>query len=141
MKRLVLALSLTSLNVRAEPAWLTVQGDAGDASTDTVQVDAKSAVAFDQARLVNIRVNRSSSRTGYDGKPFRSYNSSVVIDCSKLTARHRTMDLFDGPFWTGKSRSFRYEDELKTMEFRDMVPNPKDRIVKAACTTDLIRSN
>jgi hypothetical protein len=125
----------------ADPVWLTVLGDPLDAKADTVQVDVTSAVAFDNSRLVRIRANRTERRVASDGAFFRSYTSLVLIDCSARTARHRSQVLYEAPLWGGPSRALTYaDDDVRTMAFKGMDANPKDRIIRAACSIDLVES-
>jgi hypothetical protein len=142
---LVAALSVIAAFARpaaaAEPVWLTVLGDPLDAKADTVQVDVTSAVAFDNSRLVRIRANRAERRVASDGAFFRSYTSQVLIDCSARTARHRSQVLYEAPLWSGASRALTYaDDDVRTMAFKGMDANPKDRIIRAACSIDLVES-
>ena len=132
---------LTQPMAAADPVWLTVLGDPLDASTDTVQVDVTSAVAFDSSRLVRIRANRAERRLAGDGAFFKSYVSQVLIDCTARTARHRSQVLYEAPLWTGASRTVAYaDDDVQPMAFKGMDDNPKDRIIRAACSIDLVES-
>ncbi|MCE1191559.1 MAG: hypothetical protein LWW96_05330 [Acidovorax sp.] len=121
-----------------ESMWLTVVGDSGDAAVDTVEVDATSAVAFESMRLVKLRVNRAKPRTGFDGQPYRSYYSTAVVDCTELKSWHRTLSLFEQPLWRGKLRIVEYtERDGREVAFADMEANPRDRLIKAACSIAL----
>jgi len=65
----------------------------------------------------------------------------VLIDCNTGTARHRVQDLYAGPLWTGAMRTARYsDDDIRRLAFQDMASNPKDRIIKAACSIDLVQA-
>lgn len=126
----------------ADPVWLTIIGDPANASSETVQVDATSAVAFESARVVSIRANRAQNRPGRDGHDFRSYVSSVLIDCAAGTARHRAQTFYAEPLWTGAGRAVTYADsDVQTMAFRGMDSNPKARIIRAACSIELVKIN
>ena len=125
----------------AGPVWLTVLGDPLDPKADTVQVDVTSAVAFDNSRLVRLRANRGELRQARDGTMFRSYTSEVLIDCLAKTARHRSQVLYDSPLWTGAAHQLTYrDDDVRTVAFRGMEANPKDRIIRAACSIELVES-
>ena len=138
---LVFLASFSSPSAHADPAWLTVLGDPTKPAVDTVEVDAGSAVTFGKARLVGIRVNRASDRIARDKQPFRSYESMVIIDCEKRTARHNAQTLFLEPLWAGTSRSYTYaENDIREMAFAGVEPNPKERIIKAACSIELVQS-
>ena len=128
-------------SARAAPTWLTVIGDPTQPAVDTVEVDASSAVTFGKARLVGIRVNRAKDRMALDKQPFRSYESLVVIDCDKRTARHNSQTLFPEPLWKGVPRAHTYDEkDIREMAFRGVEPNPKERIIKAACSIELVQS-
>ena len=125
----------------SDSKWLTVIGDPTQPAVDTVEVDAGSAVSFGKARLVGIRVNRANDRMALDQLPFRSYESLVVIDCDKRTARHNTQTLFPLPLWKGTPRAHTYDEkDIRDMAFRGVEPNPKERIIKAACFIELVQS-
>lgn len=125
----------------AGPVWLTVLGDPLDPKAETVQVDVTSAVAFDDSRLVRLRANRGEPRVARDGTVFRSYSSQVLIDCLARTARHRSQVLYEAPLWTGTAHELTYrDDDVRTLAFRGMEANPKDRIIRAACSIELVES-
>ena len=106
-------------SAHAAPMWLTVMGDPPQPAVDTVEVDASSAVTFGKARLVGIRVNRAKDRMALDKQPFRSYESLVVIDCDKRTARHNSQTLFPEPLWKGVPRAHTYDEkDIREMAFR-----------------------
>lgn len=139
MKSVVLAAALISATAGAQSStWLTVVGDPGNASTDTVEVDATSAVAFESMRLVKLRVNRGTARNAFDGKPFRSYYSTAMVDCKENKAWHRSISLFSGPLWQGQMRIHDYvESDGRNLAFADMADNPRDRLIRAACAISL----
>lgn len=121
-----------------EPAWLSITGDAQNAAMDTVDVDASSAVAFETMRLIKLRVNRAKPRPGFDGLPYQSYYSTAIVDCPALNAWHRTISLFEQPLWRGQMRIKEYtESDGHGVTFSDMEPNPRDRLIKAACAMAL----
>lgn len=125
----------------AAPLWLTVIGDPTKPAVDTVEVDAGSAVTFGKARLVGIRVNRARDRVARDKQMFRSYESMVIIDCNKRTARHSSQTLYSEALWAGTTRSYTYGDnDIRDMAFAGVEPNPKERIIKAACSIELVQS-
>lgn len=139
MKSVVLAAALVSATAAAQsPSWLTVVGDPGNGFTDTVEVDAASAVAFESMRLVKLRVNRAKPRTAFDGLPFHSYYSTAMVDCTQMKAWHRSITFFNKPLWHGQMRMHEYvESDGRDLAFADMAENPRDRLVKAACAMSL----
>lgn len=119
----------------AQPTWLTVLGDPADPAVNTVEVDP---VDHDQdERSLRVRVNRSAPRTSWDGVPYRSYEAVVLFDCTRKSARYQTITFFAQPLWRGDAlRSVDYSTgPARMMEFRDVHPNPLQRIVHAACAT------
>lgn len=132
------ALSAATAAAAAEPTWLTVVGDPADAFVDTVEVDATSAVAFEAMRMVKLRVNRAKTRMGFDGQPFHSYYSTAIVDCTESKAWHRSVALFDNPLWRGRMRMVEFaESDGRSLAFAEMDPNPRDRLIKAACSIAL----
>ena len=103
------------------------------AETDTVQVDP---VARDtEPRVMGVRVSRSAPRISWDGVPYRSYVAEVEFDCTLRTARYLGITFFLEPLWQGAPvRTVDYRaDDPRRMEFREIDPNPTQRIVSAAC--------
>jgi hypothetical protein len=122
-------------------SWFTVLGDIGDTSVDTVQVAPDTVAAFADLRAMTIRTSRGRLRTGFDGASYRSYVAQVHVDCDSRIARFKQLDLFAAPMWTGARREFRYADaEMPRMVFKDMQPNPVERIVQAACTVQNVQT-
>jgi hypothetical protein len=126
----------------AQTQWLTVTGDAMDANADAVQVDP---VTFNRAgalRTVRLRVNRATERKSWDGAVYRSYNSEVLIDCGARTGRYLSIEFFAQPLWEGEphGKTAYSKREIRPMLFRDMEPNPTQRLIRAACQTDSVRA-
>lgn len=114
--------------------WFTVMGDPDDASVNTVQVDPLDHEGM--ARTKRVRVSRSTPRTSWDGVPYRSYVSIVSFDCEKNKARYLKITYYDEASWHGEpAKSVDYtKGPPRWMEFRDVLPNPTQRIINAACT-------
>jgi hypothetical protein len=126
----------------AESQWLAMTGDPTDASVDTVQVDP---VTFNRAgalRTVGVRVNRTAERKSWDGAVYRSYNSEVLIDCSARTGRYLSIEFFAQPLWQGDphGKTQYSKREIRPMLFRDMDPNPTQRLIRAACQTENVQA-
>jgi hypothetical protein len=119
----------------AQEAWLTVLGDPAQAGVNTIQVEPAALEARGSIRTLKVRVSRSLPRTSWDGVPYQSYQSLVVFDCEKRTARYQSIDYYLHPLWAGKP--YRTSDysrgEPRWMLFRGVEPNPNVRIVNAAC--------
>ena len=58
----------------------------------------------------------------------------MLFDCTSNTARYLSIDFYREADWKGESYHTSVYDELpRLMEFRDVEPNPAQRIVRAAC--------
>lgn len=115
--------------------WFTVVGTRDDAASDTVEVDPVPKSVNGDSRVMAIQVNRASPRQNWDGVPFRSYQATVEFDCAKNTAFFQQVSYFLQPYWAGPShKSVTFSaNNRRPMRFRDMTPNPMERILKAAC--------
>ena len=73
--------------------------------------------------------------TSWDGVAYRSYTAAVAVDCAAKTGRYLSLDFFMLPLWKGGAyKTSRYSStEVRAMLFRDITPNPTERIIKAAC--------
>ncbi len=121
--------------VLAPVPWLTVVGDAADASLDTIEVDPVAISTSGAERSMRIRVSRTRERTSTDGVVFTSYRAVVLFDCGKRSARFLSADFFRAPLWQGEAHeSIVYASNLpRPMVFRGIEPNPLQRIIRAAC--------
>lgn len=140
IKQLLWAALLASTGALAQtPTWFTVTGDPEDPAVNTIQVDP---VDTDHdLRTLRVRVSRSTPRTSWDGVPYRSYNANVLFECAKNRARYLTISYFKEPRWVGEP--FKTVDYTtgpqRMMEFRDVAPNPTQRILHAACQMEARR--
>jgi hypothetical protein len=84
--------------------------------------------------VLKVRVSRSADRTSWDGVPYRSYESTVLFDCVNRTARSTRITYYTQPAWNGAVKSVNYGPAVpRWMQFREVEPNPNERIVHAAC--------
>ncbi|MEB0113671.1 hypothetical protein QN397_20415 [Variovorax sp. RTB1] len=118
--------------------WFTVAGNPGDPASNTVQVDPVAiGVEGDNraaSKRLNVRVNRSAERVNWDNIPYRSYESQVVFDCQARRAAYVQARYYAQPLWQGEPHTVAdYGGNPRPMLFRDMEPNPVNRIVRAAC--------
>jgi hypothetical protein len=138
MKPLLVALTVAltlSAPAFAASDWFTVVGTLEDAASDTVEVDPMPKAVNGERRSMAIRVNRASPRDNWDGVPYRSYYAMVEFDCLRSSAYFQQVTYFMQPYWSGvshKTVTFNLANR-RPMRFRDMTPNPMERIVKAAC--------
>jgi len=126
--------------LHAQPAqanWFNVLGDPKDAAVNTIEVDPIPVAVNGDLRTMKIRVSRSVQRTSWDGVPYRSYTSTVLFDCASKKAQYLSLDFYMEPAWKGAShKTSTYTADVKRpMEFRDVTPNPTQRLVRAACRT------
>ncbi|APW38386.1 hypothetical protein RD110_15275 [Rhodoferax koreense] len=122
-------------------SWFSITGDPLDPAVETVQVAPDTVVVFGDMRVMKIRTNRAAVRKGFDGLPFRSYESSVQIDCTTREANFRRLELFDDALWRGAGRVLDFANAaMPRMLFQDMRPNPVERIVQAACDVGKVQN-
>ncbi len=127
-------LSLAGCNAQAETQWFTVTGNPADASVDTVQVDPVATKTDGKLRTMNVRVSRKAQRFNWEQVPYRSYESSVVFDCRARKASYIYATFYPAPLWQGPpSKTSDYASSPPPMLFRDVDPNPTNRIIRAAC--------
>lgn len=122
-------------SLHAQTNWFNVMGDPQDPAVNTVEVDPTPVAVNGELKTMKIRVSRSAQRTSWDGVPYRSYTSTVLFDCASKTARYLSLDFYMEPAWKGAShQTSTYPPDVKrAMEFRDVTPNPTQRLIRAAC--------
>jgi hypothetical protein len=121
--------------LHAQAAWFTVLGDPQDPLLNTIEVDPVPVSVQGESRTMKIRVSRSKPRTSWDGVPYRSYTSTVQFDCAHKSARYLSLDFYQQPLWQGEPHktSTYPEGVVRYMAFRDVTPNPTQRLIRAAC--------
>lgn len=143
---LVCGWALTAGNARADNDWLTMSGD-GEMPLKTaqnlIQVSPQSIQGSGDLRSMNVRVHHIEQRNNWDGVPYRSYVGTVEFDCAQKTARHAVINYYLTPVWSGPvHQTVTYPpSQPRMMAFRDVVPNPLERIIKAACMSKHVLSN
>ncbi len=114
--------------------WFTVAGNPADASVDTVQVDPVATKVEGQFKTMNVRVSRAKQRSNWENVPYRSYESTVVFDCRARKAGYVFATFYPQPLWQGSpNKTTDYASNPQPMLFRDVEPNPTQRIIRAAC--------
>jgi hypothetical protein len=126
----------------AQTQWLSLVGDATEAMEDTVQVEPVTLNRVGNLRTVRIRVSRGTERTSWDGEVYRSYNAEVLIDCVAKTGRYLSIEFFVQPLWQGElhGKAVYSKREIRPMLFRDMEPNPTQRLIRAACQSENVQA-
>lgn len=138
-KRLLAALLIlspaTSLPRSHDTPWLTVVGDAGNPDADTILIDPRPVAMKGHQRWMNLRLNRARHRTSTDGVGFRSFTAEVEFDCQKMSARFTRTQFYGGPLWTAPGSLMVYPPTMvRPMVFRDFEPNPREKVIHAACS-------
>lgn len=122
--------------------WLTMRGEPDDDANDIVEVNPESIEGKTELRTMQVRVSRAHQRTSRDGVVFRSFLSVVEFDCAKNTARFVSAEFYHLPMWRGPvHHTMVYSrEQTRPMVFREMTPNPTERIIRAACKTSDVLS-
>lgn len=144
MKKLFVCLGLwTATCLHAQGDWFNLMGDPADETVNTIEVDPTPVSVKGESKVMRIRVSRSEDRVDWEGVSYRSYASKVLVDCTSHTARYRVIKFYSQPAWKGEphKRAVYPESELRPVEFRDVEPNPYERIIRAACDTAKISNN
>ncbi|MDA7418688.1 hypothetical protein PGB34_20135 [Xenophilus arseniciresistens] len=135
MKRVYLlcAWMLAGSPAWAQGEWLTLSGDPARPEVDTVQVNPIAVERSAQARTLDIRVNRSRTRRNWEGVPYRSYTAQVRIRCEERRGEYLNLRMYLQPLWVGPVQEAGYDEPRPPMLFKDVEPNPTERIIRAAC--------
>ena len=133
-KRLGVLVMVAGVSAAGATEWFTVVGDPNDPRANTIQIDPIVRKADGPLRSMGLRVSRSMLRTSAGGVTFRSYDATVEFDCDKLTVRFVRSQFYDEPLWNkpGPLRNYPPTD-VRPVEFRQIEPNPRDRVIRAAC--------
>ena len=132
---LLLAGGLLAQAAWAADPWLTLTGDPLQPGQDTVQVNPVAVERSAESRTLDIRVNRAQPRHNWDGVPYRSYTAQVRIRCDERRGEYLNIRMYMQPLWVGPTQEARYDEPRPPMLFKDVRPNPTERIVRAACPT------
>ena len=137
MKRFacVLSLLVSAACIAQTGDWLTVMGNKTDPAADTIEVNPIPLSTTENHRVMKIRVSRSLQRTNWDGIPFRSYQATVEFDCENKVGNFQQITYYRQPLWAGEPHATTSytRNDARPMRFRGVVPNPVERIVRAAC--------
>lgn len=119
---------------QAETNWLNIMGDPKDPTVNTIEVDPTPVSQTKDGRVMRVRVSRSAERISSRGIAYRSFEARVLFDCAHSTARYLLANLYLEPGWKGAPHHTTvYDGPPQPMEFRDVEPNPAQRILRAAC--------
>ena len=125
---------IAACQAEAQTRWFTVTGNRADAGVDTVEVDPVAVRSDGERKTMNVRVSRATERRNWEGMPYRSYESRVVFDCRARKASYVEATFYPAPLWRGTPRpAVDYSANPQPMLFRDVEPNPTQRLIRAAC--------
>ncbi|QHJ00998.1 hypothetical protein GT347_25205 [Xylophilus rhododendri] len=112
--------------------WFTLIGDKNDPAVDTAQLDSSTLVRKGDRLMLRFRVNLAQARKLDGGEVYQSYVSHITVDCASQSVFHDSQERFPEPFWQGESRTETFV-QPKPMAFGGLSPDPKRRILNAAC--------
>lgn len=136
MRTWLVLLAWIGCQAQAETRWFTVVGNPGDPLVDTVQVDPVAAQVEGHRKTMSLRVSRASPRLNWEQLPYRSYEARVVFDCRGRKGSYLHATYYPVPLWAGEPHNVTdYSNHPRPVLFRDIEPNPTERIVRAACRT------
>ncbi|KQP20040.1 hypothetical protein ASF43_28165 [Pseudorhodoferax sp. Leaf267] len=125
---------LPSLCWSGSGLWFTITGDPDREEVNTIQIDPAPLSVEGPVRTMAIRVSRNIERVSGDGIRFRSFSGTVEFRCDVLQARFVTSQFYDQPLWRSPGRLVQYPPtDVRPMAFREFEPNPRDRVMRAAC--------
>lgn len=134
MKHLILLAACLACPAMADVPWLTIVGDHDDPKADTIEINPLAVSRNGPVRVMEIRISRSIERTSSDGVKFRSFRGEVEFDCARGSARFVRSQFYAQPLWQSPTVRLSYPpDTVRPMEFRMIEPNPKDKVIRAAC--------
>lgn len=129
------ACAVVTVAQAAPTPWLTVAGDPVDPRADTIQMNPLFIMKDGPRRIMEVRVSRSQPRTSTDGIRFRSFHGLIEFDCDARVARFVSSQFFHAPLWRDPGKKLDFpESAWRPVEFRGFEPNPRDKVVQAACS-------
>lgn len=106
-------------------------GNLADSEVDTVQLNLAKVGERGKIDVMQLRVSLAQQRT-MNGQNYQSYLSKILIDCRKDAIVHLEQTRFEAPRWEGPS-TYQAFPEVRPMAFGGLAPNPKARVLRAAC--------
>lgn len=117
---------------REEPTWFAIIGNFLEEDADTVELNLADVQPRGHNKTMNLRVNLAQQRTMGSGEKYTSYKSVIAIDCANGSVFHIQQTRYVGPRWTGNETA-QYFGRSRPMAFAGLTPNPKPKVLKAAC--------
>jgi hypothetical protein len=131
---ILLTFHLAQASAQDDERWFTVLGNLADSETDTVQLNMAKVETRGKNDVMQLRVTLAKQRTMATGERFQSYRSQILIECAKESIVHLNQTRFELGRWGGPSEYQRF-NEVRPMAFGGLEPNPKARVLRAACET------
>jgi hypothetical protein len=129
--QLVAMVVLASFAAHAQ-TWFTVMGNPIDRAVDSVELNLEGVQPRGAVKHMEMRVTLAQVRVLPTGEAVGSYVSIIEIGCTEDSIVHVQQTRFPTRRWDGVPTVERFESE-RPMAFRGLDPNPKTRILKAAC--------
>jgi hypothetical protein len=118
--------------------WFTVIGDKNDPNVDTAQLDITTIARRGANLMLRFRVNLAQPRRMTHGEVYQSYISHITVECPTQSVFHEDQVRYRDPFWDGPTQEEKFV-QPKPMAFGGLVPDPKVRILAAACESKFRR--
>jgi len=112
--------------------WFTVTGDRNDSSVDTTELDVSTVQKNASLRTFRFRVSLSKPRQDAAGQTYQSYLSHITVDCNTSSIFHDDQVRYRNSGWTGPEQHETFA-QPKPMAFGGLVPDPRQRLLAAAC--------
>lgn len=131
----LLAICLFGTNAWAVE-WFTVIGTRNDPGVDTAQIDVSTIARRGAATVLRFRVNLAEARKLSSGESYQSYVSLISVDCASMSVFHEEQTRFSEAYWGGSTTREKFV-QPKPMAFGGLAPDPKPRILNAACRSQV----
>lgn len=112
--------------------WFTVIGSKNDPQVDTAQLDVSTIARRGAATVLRFRVNLAQARKLPSGETYQSYVSLISVNCSSMAVFHEEQTRYPQAYWGGNASHEKFV-QPKPMAFGGLAPDPKPRILNAAC--------
>ncbi|WPB54965.1 surface-adhesin E family protein [Xylophilus sp. GOD-11R] len=116
--------------------WFTVIGDKNDPAVDTAQLDISTVARKNNNLMLRFRVNLAMPRKLGGTEVYQSYVSHITIECATKSVFHEDQIRFRDALWQGPTHSEQFI-QPKPMAFGGLYPDPKPKILAAACQSRL----
>lgn len=116
--------------------WFTLIGDKSDPAVDTAQLDISTVVRKNANLMLRFRVNLAMPRKIGATEVYQSYVSHITVECPTQSVFHEDQVRYRDPLWQGPTHSEQFI-QPKPMAFGGLYPDPKPKILAAACQSRL----